>query len=66
MAYFFFGHTPRTEAYIESCFNVCKKYCGGKHLWKWIYKIQAMKEEKIIWEEELDDPDAETFIASLD
>eukprot|EP00957_Ditylum_brightwellii_P208922 15359544-Ditylum_brightwellii.AAC.2 len=42
------------------------KYCYGKYLWRWIEKIATLKEQKIVWDDSLDNPDAETFVASVD
>ena len=38
----------------------------GEKLWYWIAKIAALKDEKIVWPEKLDDPSAEIFIISVD
>jgi hypothetical protein len=45
---------------------MCKKYCGGERLWKWVMKIGALKGAKIGWDASLDDPDTETNIITVD
>ena len=66
MANFFLWTYPKNRGLIQSRFGMCKKYCGGQYLWKWIKKIAAMKAAKIVWEDELDDPDTQHFIISVD
>jgi len=66
MAHFFLWTYPKNRGIIQSRFHMNKNYCGGKHLWRWIKKFQAMKEEVIIWGDYLDDPDTEKYALTVD
>ena len=66
MVLFFLWTYPKNRGLIQTRFKMCRNYCGGKRLWEWIEKIAALKDEVIIWEDELNDPDTETFILSVD
>ena len=57
---------PKNHYLIRTQFKKCKKYCSGRHLWEWIGKIAALKEEKIVWDNYLDVADKEIFILSVD
>jgi hypothetical protein len=66
IASFFLFTYPKNRGLIQSRFNVCKTYCGGKKLWHWVSKIAALKARKIYWDPVLDDPNSETFVITID
>lgn len=66
MAHYFLWVYPKNSTLLSTRFQVCEKYARGDMLWKWIKRIAALKERKIVWPAHLDDPLAETFIVSVD
>ncbi len=57
---------PKNAKMLASRFGICERYARGENLWKWIRRIAAMKEKKIVWDKTLDNPETETFCVSLD
>ena len=51
---------------LASRFKICTSYAQGKPLWTWVAKIAALKDLKIVWLPQLDDPNSENFILSVD
>jgi len=50
MAVHFLWAYPKNAEILATQFRVSSKYSQGKHLWKWVTKIQAMKQKVITWE----------------
>jgi DDE superfamily endonuclease len=57
---------PKNAHVFASRFGVCLDYARGAHLWKWIERIAALAEKKIVWDKRLDSKDAEYFAISSD
>lgn len=57
---------PDNAGSFASRWKQCKRYSYGKRIWEWIEKIAALKEEKIVWESELDEDDGDIFIVTVD
>jgi hypothetical protein len=51
---------------LASRFGICKRNSRGEPIWKWIIQIAALKAKKIVWLDELDDPNTELFTISID
>lgn len=66
MAHHFLWAYPCNSVILGRRFKVCDKYAGGDHLWKWIMKIAALKEKKIVWPERFSDDDSEVYIITVD
>ena len=66
IAYFFLFTYPKNLGLLSSRFLMCKKYCGGKRLWKWVGKIAGLKGAKIGWNDTLDDPRSAKYAISVD
>jgi hypothetical protein len=66
MVHYFLWNHPKNCTLLSCRFDFCKKYCSGKRLWMWIEKITALKEEKIVWDDYLDNPNSEIIIISVD
>ena len=66
MAIFWLWTYPKNSSLMASRFKVCKDYCQGKHLWTWIQRVADLKEQKIKWDDSLDDPAGEIFVVSAD
>lgn len=67
-ANFFIWSHPKNAGLMSTRFQICKRYIqSNKHLWKWIFKMSALMEDKIVWDEVvLGSEDYATFIASCD
>jgi len=50
MAIHFLWAYPKNAEILACQFKVNNKYSQGKHLWKWITKIQSMKAKVITWD----------------
>ena len=57
---------PKNAELIMTRFDICETYSRGRHLWKWIHRIQALKALKIQWMDSFNDPNAEEFIITID
>ena len=66
MAHYFLWTYPRNHKLLQSRFRVNVKFTYGKNLWKWIEKIGALKEEKIVWDPDFLDPETEIFYLTID
>ena len=67
-ANFFLWVTPKNAGVFASRFKICKRYLqSNMHLWKWVLKMSALMNEKVVWdEEELNADDSPLFIGSVD
>jgi hypothetical protein len=66
VAHFFLWTYPKNAHLIVSRFRICETYSKGRHLWKWIQRIAALKALKIKWDSRLDSPDTENFVVTID
>ena len=66
IAHFFLWAYPKNARMISSRFHICKNYCEGKHMWKWIKRIAALKVKKIKWEHVSDPKHLEILAISTD
>ena len=66
MAHYFLWTYPKNADIFASRFRVCEKYARGTNLWKWIIRIQSLKARKIVWFDELDDPEGDVVILTVD
>ena len=66
MAHSFLWTYPKNRELLASRFGVCTNYAGGSYLWLWIKKIQALKADKIVWFDELDNPQGPIFCITVD
>ena len=66
VAHFFLWTYPKNSGLIVSRFQICDKYSRGEHLWKWIWKIAALKALKIIWDPHLDSVESKIFVVTVD
>jgi hypothetical protein len=66
MGHYYLWTYPKNSRILSSRFQVCERYCRGKELWHWIYKIQALKRRKIQWDPTLADPNKSAFVGSID
>lgn len=59
---------PKNASIFASRFKICKRYIqSNKHLWKWVFKMSALLEDKVVWDEAtLSDNDYAIFIGSVD
>ena len=70
-AHYFLWTYPKNASLIASCFGICERYSRGEPLWKWIYRIAALKEKKIVWDPDMEEVfkcsryDLELFCFSL-
>lgn len=67
-ANFFLWTHPKNAALLSSRFHVCKRYIqSNTHLWKWILKLSALMDSKVLWDEALlGADDYAMFIGSVD
>ena len=66
MAHHFLWTYPRNAVLFASRFGTNEKYASGKHLWKWVAKIAALKSKKIVWDDSLNHPDTKIYVVSVD
>ena len=66
IANYFLWTYPRNSHQLACVFGMCERYSRGKPLWKWIQKIAAMRQKKIVWDPCLDRPDTEIFVVTVD
>lgn len=58
---------PRNAEVLASRFQFSTDCCSGKKFWVWIERIAALKEKKIVWDDELiNSRDTEHFAISAD
>lgn len=55
IAHYFLWTYPKNAENLASRFDICKSYAYGDAVWKWIKRIQSLKEEKIVWDEDVDE-----------
>lgn len=48
-AHHFLWAYPKNAKIIANQFGICERLAKGEHLWRWIKKIAALKEKKIVW-----------------
>jgi DDE superfamily endonuclease len=65
-AIFFLWAYPRNAGLTASRFHQCIRNCKGEPLWRWIRKIEALKQKKIKWDRSLGDPNKSTFVGTID
>jgi hypothetical protein len=66
VANFYVWTYPRNAGLIAAHFDIGKYYCRGRPLWIWIERVAALRAKKIVWIRELDDPNAECFVVTID
>ena len=66
IAHYFLWTYPKNSRILASRFKCCEKYARGEHLWRWIAKIAALKEKKIVWDADMDASNTAIFALSLD
>ena len=66
VAHYFLWNYPRNSQQLASRFNICERYARGEPVWKWIQKIAALKEKKIVWQPGFDDPHSAIFFMTID
>lgn len=66
VAMFFLWCHPKNASLTASRFKIGKRYLHSNVFWKWIYKISALKEQKIVWDERFNAEDYKIFILSID
>ena len=67
VAHHFLWTYPKNSDILASRFSfLSERNSRGEPLWKWIRKIAALKEKKIVWDSRFDKKDSEVFILSVD
>lgn len=67
VAHYFLWQYPRNSESLASRFPcVCERHCRREPLWKHIRRIQALKEQKIVWNSRLDDRHTEIYVITID
>jgi hypothetical protein len=66
VANFYVWTYPKNTGLIAAHFDIGKYYCQGRPLWIWIEQVAALRAKKIVWISELDDPNAECFVVTID
>ena len=66
VAHYFLWIYPKNASLIACTFKLCEKYSRGANLWKWVKKIAALKAKKIVWHPDLDNPNKEKFVYTID
>ena len=66
MAMYFLWVHPRNASILASPFGLCKDYCQGKYLWRWVRRIESLSAKKIKWNKRFDSKDSEMFVISCD
>lgn len=67
MAHYYLWNYPRSSKVLQVQFYpIGEHYTRGKPFWKWVGRIAALLPTKIKWMPELDDPNGEIFIVSVD
>jgi hypothetical protein len=65
-AHYFLWTYPKNSNILSAQFGICERHSRGEHIWKWVSKIAAMKQKKIVWDPRLDRGDSELFIVTVD
>jgi len=51
VALYFLWNYPKNSFVLSTVFqHYCERYCRGEHIWKWVARIAALKESKILLE----------------
>ena len=66
MTHFFLWTYPKNSSLLASRFKICRAYAEGQYVWKWVAKIAALKQKKIIWDPRFASRDSEIFIITVD
>lgn len=66
MAHHYLWAYTKNREMLASLFCVPETFAGGARLWKWIGKIAALKEAKIVWPEVTSTTDVDLFLISVD
>ena len=66
VAHYFLWTYPKNSFLLASQFGISERYSRGVHIWRWVARIAAMKEDKIKWPQNLDRPESERFIITVD
>lgn len=66
MAHFYLWVYPKNAGLIATRFGMCKTYCQGEHLHKWIRKIAALCEKKIKWDPDIGREGSSKWVCSID
>jgi DDE superfamily endonuclease len=66
VAHYFLWTYPKNSFLLASQFGISERYSRGVHIWRWVARIAAMKEDKIKWPSNLDRPESERFIITVD
>lgn len=62
MHYFLWTY-PKNREIMASRFGLSEREVSGEALWKWICRVQALKADKIVWEEALNQCNAKMIIS---
>jgi hypothetical protein len=65
-AHYWLWCRPKNAHVFASRFGVCIDYAQGTHFWKWVERIAALTEKKIVWDKRLDSKSSEYFAISSD
>ena len=65
-AIYFLWAYPKNSTLVATALGISDRAARGEPLWRWLYRLSAMKELKIRWDERLDDPETEVFILTID
>jgi len=63
--FFLWAHT-KNASMLASRFGLNKREIHSESFWKWISKIGALTEDKVVWDERFGDDNYAIFIASMD
>jgi hypothetical protein len=63
---FFLWVGPKNTDLLVSRFKICKRKIQSDHFWKWIYKMAALKELKVVWPEKFMDPSSHIYCLAFD
>ena len=66
VAHHFLYHYPKNSHVLAHHFRMSERECRGKPLWTWVKRIADMASKKIKWDPDLDNPEKETFVVSVD
>ena len=66
LAHYWLWTYPKNAAITASHLHLGEKSCRGKELWKWIFRIAALKELKVVWTDSLNNPSTSIFIVTVD
>ena len=63
--YYLFQYS-KNAASLGQSFGEHSSTCRGEPLWRWIFMIAKLKDQKIVWPSWFDEPNAEKFIVVKD